>query len=235
MNVQDQLELNALFEELAPMGKKKVAVFLGRFSPPTAGHYAMINKVKAFIRKNKNLGLESAPAVVIIGGSKSDSDKKKNPLTPQERQLFMSASGKADGVTFFNAPNAFAAFSALREKGLEPIAIAAGTDRIDDYLRLLNQYFKNGEKPIKHFAIRLARESDAIETKAADKQKSMDEVLKNLKSSGDDADTGVISGSLARRAVELGYQPEFAKIVGLEHNPTLAKKMYAKIAKAMKD
>lgn len=227
--------MNQLFEELAPMGKKKVAVFLGRFSPPTAGHYAMINKVKAFIRKNKNLGLESAPAVIIIGGSKSDSDKKKNPLTPQERQLFMSASGKADGVSFFVAPNAFAAFSALREKGFEPIAIAAGTDRIDDYLRLLNQYFKTpDEKAIKHYAIRLERDEDAIETKAKDKQKSMDEVLKRLHG-GDEADIGTISGSLARRAVELGYEPEFAKIVGLEHNPTLAKKMFAKIAKAIKD
>ena len=102
---------------------------IGRFNPPTKGHYAVINTVKKFIRENKNLGLEAGPVVVIVGGSKSDADKQRNPLSVEERELFMKASGYTNGCTFLSAKNAFEAFGLLRDKGFEPIAVAAGTDR----------------------------------------------------------------------------------------------------------
>lgn len=233
-----QIELNALFEDMiledmSPMASKKVAVVLGRFNPPTKGHYAVIDEVKKFIRKNKNLGLEAAPAVVIIGGSKSDSNKKKNPLTTDERELFMKASGKVDGVKFFVAPNAFSAFSMLRDNGLEPIAVAAGTDRIQDYIKILDKYFLTpDEQPIKHYAVHLSRDEEAFSKDKDAKRNSMDRALDAAKS-GDEIETDLVSGSLARRAVELGYEPEFAQIVGLEDKPALASKMFKKIANAL--
>lgn len=230
---QQQLEMNMLFEDLVPMADKKVAVVIGRFNPPTKGHYAVIDAVKKFIRKNKNLNLEASPAVVIIGGSKSDSDRKKNPLTAEERELFMKASGQANGAMFFIAPNAFAAFGMLREKGYEPVAIAAGTDRIQDYKKILDKYFLTpDEQPIEHHTIHLERDEDAIETDKDAKKLAMDKALAAAKE-GNSIETDLVSGSLARRAVELGYEPEFAKIVGLEGKPVLAKKMFAKIAKAL--
>lgn len=233
-DIQQQLEMNALFEDLAPMADKKVAVVIGRFNPPTKGHYAVIDTVKKFIRQNKKLGLEASPAVIIIGGSKSDADKKKNPLSAEERELFMKSSGKANGAMFFIAPNAFAAFSMLREKGYEPVAIAAGTDRIDDYKKMLDKYFLTpDEQPIEHHAIHLERDEDAIEKDKDAKKAAMDKALETAKKKGSDIDTDLVSGSLARRAVELGYEPEFAKIVGLEDKPALAKKMFDKIAKAI--
>src|ERR1039458_5866482 len=116
-DTQNQLELTAILEDLAPMANKKVAVFIGRMQPPTSGHYAVINTVKKFIRQHKELGLEAGPAIVIIGGSKSDADKKRNPLSVEEREIFMKASGLANGVLFFTATNAFDAFTTLREKG----------------------------------------------------------------------------------------------------------------------
>ena len=233
-DIQQQLEMNALFEDLAPMADKKVAVVIGRFNPPTKGHYSVIDTVKKFIRQNKNLGLEASPVVVIIGGSKSDADKKKNPLSAEEREVFMKASGKANGVLFFIAPNAFAAFSMLREKGYEPVAIAAGTDRIDDYKKMLDKYFLTPDgQPIKHYAIHLERNEDAIEKDKDAKKTAMDKALETAKKKGSDIDTDLVSGSLARRAVELGYEPEFAKIVGLEDKPALAKKMFDKIAQAI--
>jgi len=210
-------------KELPPVGSKKVAVVIGRFNPPTKGHYAVVDQVKKFIRKNPALGLEAAPAVVIIGGSKSDADKQRNPLSAHDRQIFMKASGLANGVNFSTAPNAFAAFAQLREAGYEPIAVAAGEDRAEDYLRILNGYFKDGEKPIKHYKITLARTGE-----------DGDGVLKKMKKSGD-VDVSAVSGSIARRAVELGYLPEFTKIVGLEHKPALAKKLFDKIAAAIKE
>jgi len=234
-DIENQLQLNALFEDLAPMASKKVAVVIGRFNPPTKGHYAVINSVKKFIRENKKLGLEASPAVVIIGGSKSDADKKRNPLSVEERELFMKGSGKANGALFFSATNAFAAFGMLREKGYEPVAIAAGTDRIEDYKKMLDKYFLTpDEQPIEHHKIHLERDEDAIETDKEAKKNAMDTALKSAKA-GKEIDTDLVSGSLARRAVELGYEPEFAQIVGLEDKPVLAKKMFDKIAAAIKE
>jgi len=216
-------------KEIYPVGSKKVAVVIGRFNPPTKGHYAVIDQVKKFIRKNPSLGLEAAPAVVIIGGSKSDDDKKRNPLSAHERQVFMKASGRTNGVNFFVAPNAFAAFVLLRKEGLEPIAVAAGSDRVQDYMRILNGSFKNGEEPIKHYKIHLPRDESAIDGEKS----SSDSVLNDMK--GGDIETDLVSGSLARRAVELGYLPEFTKIVGLEDKPELAKKLFDKIAASIKE
>lgn len=235
LDSQTELEVSTLLEDLSPMGSKKVAVIIGRFSPPTRGHYAVIDHVKKFIRTNKNLGLEAAPAVVIIGGSKSDNDKKRNPLSVADRELFMKNSGHTAGVQFFTATNAFGALAMLREKGLEPVAIAAGSDRIDDYMRILDKHFLTDDgKPIKHHKIKLDRDEDAVETNKEAKQAAMDSALNGLKKDGT-IDTDMVSGSLARRAVELGYLPEFTKIVGLENKPALAKKMFDKIATALKE
>jgi len=218
-----------LLEDLAPMASKKVAVIIGRFNPPTKGHYAVIDAVKKFIRQHKELGLEAGPAVVIIGGGKSDADKKRNPLSVEERTVFMKSSGKTNGVLFFNASNAFEAFSMLREKGYEPVVVAAGPERLAGYKQILDKYFKtDAGKSITHHSLTLSRDEEAIETKKKEKGAAVDSKLAAIKNASE-LKIKEISGSLARRAVELGYEPEFAKIVGLEHNPKLAKKMFNKI------
>lgn len=217
------------------MGTKKVAVIIGRFNPPTSGHYMVIDQVKKFIRSNRDAGLEASPVVIIIGGSKSDADKKRNPLSVDERQTFMAASGNANGVTFFSAVNAFAALALLREKGLEPVAVAAGSDRIDDYIKILDKHFLTpAGEPIKHYKIELTRDEDAVETDKDAKRAAMDAALADMLDGGD-ISTDMVSGSIARRAVELGYEPEFAKIVGLEKKPALAKKMFDKIKSAISE
>lgn len=232
----EELELSLLFEDLAPMQNKRAAVIIGRFNPPTKGHYTVIDTVKAFIRKNKELDLNASPIVVIIGGSKSDSDKKKNPLSIKEREAFMKASGHANGVIFTHAPNAFAALATIREMGYEPIAVAAGTDRINDYMKILDKHFvkANGE-PIKHFKIHLKRDDAAIEKDKDAKKAAMDSALETAKDAGTGIETDLISGSLARRAVELGYEEEFAQIVGLENKPVLAKKMFKAIKSSLEE
>ena len=235
MDINEQLEINALFEDMSPMGSKKVAVVVGRFNPPTKGHYAVINEVKKFIKRNPKLGLDVSPVVVVIGGSKSDADKKRNPLSVDERLSFMKGSGKANGVTFMSAINAFAALAQCRDQGLEPIAVAAGTDRIDDYIKILNKNFLTPDgKPIEHHKIHLARDEDATLTKKADKATAIDTTLDHLKQDGH-IETDLVSGSLARRAVELGYEKEFAEIVDLADKPQLAKKMFDKVAAAIKE
>ena len=237
MDYQDQIEIGMLFEDAPPMASKKVAVVIGRFSPPTKGHYEIINQARSFIKKNPKLGLEAFPVVVVIGGSKSDADKKRNPLSVDERINFMKASGNANGVTILSATNAFAAFTVLRENGFEPIAICAGSDRAPEYVKILDKHFKTPEgEPIEHHTINIARDEAAVETKKDDKAKALDSVLNMMhKNGGKDVDTDLVSGSLARRAVELGYEEEFAAITGLSSKPVLAKKMFGIIKKAMSE
>jgi hypothetical protein len=224
-----------LFEAMAAMGSKRVAVVIGRFNPPTLGHYAIFNKVKSVLRANSKFDLDVIPVVIVIGGSKSDADKSRNPLSVDDRIMFMQASGHADGITFMSAKNAYAALANLRNSDLEPIAIAAGSDRIADYKRILDDNFKDpkGEK-IRHHTITLQRDEDSgVELNAQDKNDALDTLLDELKKTGK-IDIDLISGSLARRAVELNRLEEFSIITGLKSKPVLAKKMFGKIQTSLR-
>lgn len=229
-------ELDLLFEDTPPPGSKRVAVVIGRFNPPTKGHYELIGKVKTFIKAHPDLQLEAAPVVVVIGDDKKEKtpeDLLKNPLSVHERTLFMTSSGQANGVKFVTAKNAFDALTGLRKHDMEPIAIAAGSDRAGDYLRMLDQYFKTADdKPIKHVKIEVGRDEDATTSDKDVKAGSIDDTLAAMKD-GDDPGLEAVSGSLARRAAELGYFDEFCKIVALEKNKKLAKKIYDKVRKAI--
>lgn len=233
MNQVTRKQVEILAEDLAPMAPKRVAVVIGRFNPPTAGHYSVIGAAKKFIRSHRELDLQASPVVIVIGGGKSDSDKKRNPLSPEERIKFMEGSGLANGSKFITAKNAFEAFASLRDEGLEPIAIAAGSDRASDYLRMLDNYFLTpAEEKIQHFKIELPRTAGSTDAGTETKRKSMDEILDRLQRGGH-LDVDEISGSLARRAVERQLPNEFSKIVGLEAKPALSKKMFERIAASL--
>lgn len=208
------------------MQKKRAAVMVGRLNPPTAGHYKVLDAMKNFIRTSKDLNL-AAPVLVIVNGEKTSQDKSKNPLTAEERVKFIEASGKANGVIVLTAPSGFAAFEEVRKAGYEPIAVAAGSDRADGYLDMLDKYFtdSNGGK-IKH--VKVAGLERADEEQPKNNSGAMNKALESLKK-GEELDVAEVSGSMARRAVELGYQEEFAKIVGLEHKPKLAALMFKKV------
>lgn len=219
-----------LFEEMPAMGSKRIAVIIGRFNPPTIGHYAIFDKVKRVLHANKKLNIDVIPVVMVIGGSKSDSDTQRNPLPLDARIAFMKASGKADGVIFMSAKNAFAALANLRGADMEPIAIAAGSDRIEDYKRILDTNFKTPDgKPIKHFKITLDRDKDAgVEQGSEDKILALDKILDSLSKTGK-IDIDLVSASLARRAVERELRKEFAILTGLQSKQVLADKMFDKI------
>jgi hypothetical protein len=213
-----------LLEDLPPKQNKLIAVAPGRFSVPTEGHYKVINKMKEFIRKNKHLGLEITPVILIIDGEESRKDKDRNPLTPHDRIEFMKGSGKANGVIFIVAKNIFSGFIQLRLKGYEPIAIAAGSDRAQSYKELLDDKFTDGNKSIEHIIIP-GLERNNTENK-------LDKLVKEIDSEKEISDKN-ISSSLAKHAVQLDYLDVFTKIVGLEHKPSLAKLMFNKIKKVI--
>lgn len=204
-----------LLEETVGFQSKKAVIMVGRFQPPHAGHYKVIDNMKLFLRKNKDYSV--TPIVVVINGTKTSADKSKNPLTPEERIKFMQASGKANGVNFLISDSAFAAFEDVRKAGFEPIVIAAGSDRANKYVELLDKYFKNGDQSIDHFALPGLERTDADDNE--------------LKSN--DVDVSKVSGSMARAAVEAGYEDVFANIVGLSNKPKLAKLLFNKIKTSM--
>lgn len=215
-----------IFEDTAGMQKRRAAVMVGRLNPPTVGHYKVLDAMKTFIRKSKELRID-VPVLVIVAGEKTSEDKSKNPLTAEERVKFIQASGKANGVVILTAASGFKAFEEVRNAGYEPIAVAAGSDRIDRYMQILDKHFTDPDgNKIKHVAIPISREQQ--DGKADERKNTMDKALDALKS-GSTLDVAEISGSMARRAVELGYVDEFAQIVGLDHKPALAKKMFNKI------
>jgi hypothetical protein len=222
--------MEQIFEDTVGPQQARAAVMVGRMNPPTAGHYKVIDTMKNFIRSNPKLKLSATPIVVVVDGEKTSQDKLKNPLTADERVKFMSGSGRANGVLFVIAPSAFAAFEEVRKAGYEPIAIAAGSDRSQRYMEILDKYFKTADGgDIKHYTIPgLDRDGAG----ATGKTSSIEKALETLKK-GDELDVSEVSGSMARRAVELGYQEEFAEIVGLGKKPKLAKMLFDKIKKSM--
>ena len=200
--------------KLYPSQKTNAVVIIGRFQPPTKGHYKIIDLAKKYARTHKELLLCPSPILVIIDGEKSSKDKKINPLSVDERRYFIQNSGKANGVIILDAKNAVDAFNQVRKAGYEPKVIGAGSDRIDGYLKILDEMFKDEfDKKIKHFTL------DGLEER---EEKDIDGTLK---ASGKIALTKV-SGSLARRAAELNYFDEFVDITGLSKNIPAAKKMF---------
>lgn len=211
---------------------KRAAVIVGRFQPPTIGHYSIVNTVKKFIRDNPDLDLDAVPILVVVDGKETSKDLARNPLSADERISFMKASGKADGVRFLKAGSAYDAFEQVRKAGFEPIAIAAGSDRGKNYLEMLNKYFKTAAgKPIKHRLIELPR-TDGSETtnEAVDKDAGLVDILKYTDT---DIPISMVSASLARLAVQHDEREKFAIIVGLTDKPELANKMFDKIKAAM--
>lgn len=207
-----------LFEKIEQPKEKRAVVIVGRFQPPTIGHYEIINVSKKYIRENKDLSLFSKPIVVIIDGKQSGKNKEVNPLSVEERIFYMTHSGRANGVLFLSANSAYDAFNEVRRSGYEPIVIGSGSDRAKTYLELLDSKFLdvNG-KPQKHYILPGLEERHQLKPSEENLEK-----VETIKVS-------TVSGSLARRAVELDYFDEFVKITGLDKNIPAAKKMFKQI------
>ena len=207
-----------LFETMEPAKARRAVVIVGRFQPPTIGHYKIINLAKKFIRENKHLELFTKPVVVIVDGKKSGLNKKENPLSVEERIYFMKHSTRANGVEFLSASSAYDAFNAVRRAGFEPIVVGAGSDRVQGYLDLLDDKFVDAKgKKQRHYSLHGLDSRQELKPNEESLTKLADESKPQVSQ---------VSGSLARRAAELGYFDEFVKITGLEKNIPAAKKMF---------
>lgn len=128
--------LEKINEDLAT--HKPVVMAFGRMNPPTTGHEKLVDKVKQ-LAKDYN-----APHHVIISHS---IDAKKNPLDAatkikHAKRFFpntnISASSKEKPTFLQHA-------AALHQAGHDHLIMVAGSDRIPEYEKKLNQY--NGVGP----------------------------------------------------------------------------------------
>ena len=110
----------------------KVAVFtFGRFNPPTTGHELLINKVKEYAAGNDYFVFPS-----------HSQDKKKNPLTAQQKVKFMKemyASHKESIVYDAQIRDAIKALKWLEDKGYTDAIFVVGSDRVPAF-QFIKQY-----------------------------------------------------------------------------------------------
>ena len=121
---------------LREMPTKTIVFAFGRFSPPTTGHGLLVNVVKKIAASNK--------ADHIIYASKTQ-DKKKNPLSVDKKIHYLNLMFPH---TNFKAANeqerTFIEAAKELNKKYKNIIMVAGSDRVPEYERLLNQY--NGKE-----------------------------------------------------------------------------------------
>lgn len=115
--------LKQLFEQT---GKTAVVAF-GRMNPPTIGHLKLIAKMR------------SIPGDHLLFLSHSQ-DPKQNPLSFQEKQMF--AKNFFPGVIVGNesVKTPMNMMSFLEQHGYTDIIYIAGSDRVEDFDKLLNTY-----------------------------------------------------------------------------------------------
>ena len=124
-------EINSLKE--APEHSKGTAVFtFGRFNPPTIGHEKLIKKVNTTPGDYKFVFL-----------SKSQ-DAKSNPLTVTQKLSYMrSMFPQHTGMFRIPSSNMILDIATeLYNKGYTNINMVVGSDRVQDFTRILKQYNK---------------------------------------------------------------------------------------------
>jgi lipoprotein-anchoring transpeptidase ErfK/SrfK len=137
--------------------KEKHAVLaFGRMSPPTTGHEVLVNKVKDVA---KTFG---GSHHVVLSHSQ---DKVKNPLAPEQKlkhaQRFFPKTNLS--VSTKEEPNFLTQAAKLHKQGVTHLHMVAGSDRTDEYYKLLHKYngtHKGALFNFKHIKVHSAGERD---------------------------------------------------------------------------
>ena len=104
-----------------------------RTNPPTTGHQLVVNKVKEVAAK--------------VGGGHSvilshTQDASKNPLTTAQKVKHAKRFFPKTNITTSNkeAPNFLDQAVKLHKQGVTHLHVVAGSDRVQEYTKLLNNY-----------------------------------------------------------------------------------------------
>jgi hypothetical protein len=137
--------------------KEKHAVLaFGRMSPPTTGHEVLVNKVKDVAKT-----FDGSHHVVLSHSQ----DKAKNPLAPEQKlkhaQRFFPKTNLS--VSTKEEPNFLTQAAKLHKQGVTHLHMVAGSDRTDEYYKLLHKYngtHKGALFNFKHIKVHSAGERD---------------------------------------------------------------------------
>jgi predicted kinase len=137
--------------------EKHGVLAFGRMSPPTIGHEVLVNKVKDVAKAFKG-----SHHIVLS----HTNDPKKNPLTPQQKLKHAKRFFPGTNITVStpDAPNFLAQASKLHKSGVTHLHMVAGSDRVDEYYKLLHKYNgvkgAHGQFNFKHIKVHSAGERD---------------------------------------------------------------------------
>ena len=115
--------------------KGDTAVFtFGRFNPPTTGHEKLIDALAK--QQQKNSG-----SLMYVYPSHSQ-DAKKNPLPHSRKVAYMKKMFRkyARNIITSKSRNVFEIAVELHNKGHRAVVMVVGSDRVQEFDRLLNQY-----------------------------------------------------------------------------------------------
>ena len=131
--------MNKTYEQFLKETKGGVAVFtFGRFNPPTIGHEKLLKIVSNAASKHRG------DYYVFMSHSQ---DSKKNPLSHEQKQMFMKLIFLKHRKSFIKskARNALeAAVQLYNMKKYNKLVMVVGSDRVEAFNKILKQY--NGEK-----------------------------------------------------------------------------------------
>ena len=115
------------------MGDTAVFTF-GRFNPPTTGHEKLID---ALARESKKV----SGSKMYVFASHSQ-DPKKNPLPYPKKIEYMKKMFPKykSNITTAKQRNVFEVATFLHDKGHRAVVMVVGSDRVDEFDRLLNEY-----------------------------------------------------------------------------------------------
>ena len=188
---------------LAEVNNLKTVVFaFGRMNPPTTGHGKLVSKVLALAKEYHGT------AVIVLSHSQ---DPKSNPLTQEQKIKYARAFFPGIKIlgSSSDSPNFISQAKKLSDEGYENLIMVAGSDRVDEYKRVLNKY--NGKEfEFKKISVESAGERDP------------------------DADGAEgMSASKMREYARKGNFNEFKKGVPDNRSRNIAKNMYDDVRKGM--
>ena len=122
------------FSELMEKSGDTAVFTFGRMNPPTTGHGKLIDAMAREQKKNTGSKMH-----IFVSHSQ---DAKKNPLDYKRKVAYIRKMFPkyAKNVTTDKARTIFEVAVSLHNKGYKAIVMVVGSDRVDEFERILNQY-----------------------------------------------------------------------------------------------
>lgn len=180
----------------------------GRLNPPTIGHGALVDKVKELAAANK-----AGHSIVLSHTLNPDRDLLRDPLSAEQKvkhakRLFPNTNISAADK---EAPTFIEQLEKLHKKGVTHATMVAGSDRIDEYKKVVDKY--NGPNGKFNF-------------------KKIDVVSAGARDPDAEGVAGMSASKMRDHAIKKKFS-EFKKGIPAHVHPEHAKEMYDEVRKGM--